>query len=121
MLGLIEPKARCSEVSLPPAETAATGGVPCRSAQIDWDYPITVWNVVSLARIAHTGWFRTTSVVNPRELLKLPLSGWNVELHHRQIGNYQVDSSSGCSGAIASTGGQSYSVLTSLLSGLTKN
>lgn len=32
--------------------------VPQRS-QIDWDYPTTVWNVVMLARTAHTGWFRS--------------------------------------------------------------
>lgn len=30
--------------------------VPQRS-QIDWDYPITVWNVVMLARTAALGWF----------------------------------------------------------------
>lgn len=31
--------------------------VPQRS-QIDWDYPITVWNVVMLARTRQLGWFR---------------------------------------------------------------
>jgi len=31
--------------------------VPQRS-QIDWDYPITVSQVVMMARTAHTGWFR---------------------------------------------------------------
>jgi manganese/iron transport system ATP-binding protein len=31
--------------------------VPQRS-QIDWDYPITVQNVVKMARTASTGWFR---------------------------------------------------------------
>ncbi len=34
--------------------------VPQRS-QIDWDYPITVWNVVLMARTVHTGWFRAPS------------------------------------------------------------
>jgi manganese/iron transport system ATP-binding protein len=34
--------------------------VPQRS-QIDWDYPITVWNVVMMARTACTGWFRNHS------------------------------------------------------------
>ncbi|PSB23990.1 metal ABC transporter ATP-binding protein [Stenomitos frigidus] len=34
--------------------------VPQRS-QIDWDYPITVWNVVMMARTPHTGWFRSPS------------------------------------------------------------
>lgn len=31
--------------------------VPQRS-QIDWDYPITVWNVVMMARTRSTGWFQ---------------------------------------------------------------
>jgi manganese/iron transport system ATP-binding protein len=31
--------------------------VPQRS-QIDWDYPITVWNVVMMARTRQLGWFR---------------------------------------------------------------
>ncbi|WP_408648795.1 metal ABC transporter ATP-binding protein [Tumidithrix elongata] len=34
--------------------------LPQRS-QIDWDYPITVWNVVMMARTTHTGWFRSPS------------------------------------------------------------
>jgi manganese/iron transport system ATP-binding protein len=31
--------------------------IPQRS-QIDWDYPITVWNVVMMARTRQLGWFR---------------------------------------------------------------
>lgn len=34
--------------------------VPQRT-QIDWDYPITVYNVVMMARIHQTGWFRSPS------------------------------------------------------------
>ncbi len=34
--------------------------VPQRS-QIDWDYPITVWNVAMMARTLHTGLFRRPS------------------------------------------------------------
>lgn len=34
--------------------------LPQRS-QIDWDYPVTVWNVVMMARTQHTGWFGRTS------------------------------------------------------------
>lgn len=30
--------------------------LPQRS-QIDWDYPVTVWNVVMMSRILHSGWF----------------------------------------------------------------
>jgi manganese/iron transport system ATP-binding protein len=35
--------------------------IPQRS-QIDWDYPITVWNVVLMARTRHLGWFRRPGV-----------------------------------------------------------
>ena len=34
--------------------------LPQRS-QIDWDYPVTVWNVVMMARTMHNGWFGRTS------------------------------------------------------------
>jgi manganese/iron transport system ATP-binding protein len=34
--------------------------IPQRS-QIDWDYPITVWNVVAMARTRQLGWFRGPS------------------------------------------------------------
>jgi manganese/iron transport system ATP-binding protein len=34
--------------------------VPQRS-QIDWDYPVTVWNVVMMARTACSGWFQNHS------------------------------------------------------------
>ena len=34
--------------------------LPQRS-QIDWDYPVTVWNVVMMSRTMHTGWFGKTS------------------------------------------------------------
>lgn len=34
--------------------------IPQRS-QIDWDYPVTVWNVVMMARTVSSGWFRDHS------------------------------------------------------------
>nr|YP_010337899.1 manganese transport system ATP-binding protein [Timspurckia oligopyrenoides]UNJ17484.1 manganese transport system ATP-binding protein [Timspurckia oligopyrenoides] len=34
--------------------------IPQRS-QIDWDFPATVWDVVLMGRIAHTGWFKQFS------------------------------------------------------------
>jgi ABC-type Mn/Zn transport systems, ATPase component len=37
--------------------------VPQRS-QIDWDYPITVWNAVMMARTVQTGWFRSRPPVS---------------------------------------------------------
>lgn len=52
--------------------------VPQRS-QIDWDYPITVWNVVMLARTTHAGWLRSPSRPS-RELVRDALE--RVELLH---------------------------------------
>lgn len=59
--------------------------VPQRS-QIDWDYPVTVWNVVMMARTRHTGWGRKPSryscsvVANALERVGM----WS--LRDRQIG-----------------------------------
>ena len=52
--------------------------VPQRS-QIDWDYPITVWNVVMMARTTHAGWLRSPSRQS-RELVQDALE--RVELLH---------------------------------------
>lgn len=59
--------------------------LPQRS-QIDWDYPITVWNVVMMARTAHTGWFRSPSRMSE---LVVQEALQRVEMFHlrdRQIG-----------------------------------
>ncbi|MBD2197291.1 MULTISPECIES: metal ABC transporter ATP-binding protein [Calothrix] len=59
--------------------------VPQKS-QIDWDYPITVFNVVMMARTRHTGWFRSHSRQSQaivREALER-VGMW--ELRQRQIG-----------------------------------
>ncbi|TAF02687.1 MAG: metal ABC transporter ATP-binding protein [Nostocales cyanobacterium] len=59
--------------------------VPQRS-QIDWDYPITVWNVVMMARTVHTGWFREPSKPS-QEIVKEALARVGMlELRSRQIG-----------------------------------
>ena len=59
--------------------------VPQRS-QIDWDYPITVWNVAMMARTVHTGWFRTPSR-SSQEIVKNALERVGMlELRSRQIG-----------------------------------
>lgn len=59
--------------------------VPQRS-QIDWDYPITAWNVVMMARTRSLGWFRRPG--RPaKELVKTALE--RVEMLHlkdRRIG-----------------------------------
>ncbi len=59
--------------------------MPQRS-QIDWDYPVTVWNVALMARTAASGWFRDPNRQS-RELVKAALQ--RVEMWHlrdRQIG-----------------------------------
>ncbi|MGB6166398.1 MAG: metal ABC transporter ATP-binding protein [Geitlerinemataceae cyanobacterium] len=59
--------------------------VPQRS-QIDWDYPITVGNVVMMARTRHTGWFRSPSRQS-REIVKAALERVGMwELRNRSIG-----------------------------------
>ena len=40
--------------------------VPQRS-QIDWTYPVTVWDVVMMGRIRKTGWFRNFSGISRRQ------------------------------------------------------
>ena len=59
--------------------------VPQRS-QIDWDYPISVQNVVMMARTRHTGWWRSPSRQS-REIVKAALERVGIwELRNRQIG-----------------------------------
>jgi manganese/iron transport system ATP-binding protein len=59
--------------------------LPQRS-QIDWDYPITVWNVVLMARTRSLGWFRSPG--RPaQELVKQALERVEMlDLKHRRIG-----------------------------------
>ena len=40
--------------------------VPQRS-QIDWTYPVTVWDVVMMGRVRKTGWFRRFSTISRRQ------------------------------------------------------
>jgi manganese/iron transport system ATP-binding protein len=59
--------------------------VPQRS-QVDWDYPITVWNVVMMGRTKQLGWFR-----NPGKATKAIVSEaldrvGMLQLKHRRIG-----------------------------------
>ena len=60
--------------------------VPQRS-QIDWDYPVTVWSVVMMARTRHTGWLRSPSRQS-REMVKDALQRVELlDLRDRQIGS----------------------------------
>ncbi|MDJ0694431.1 metal ABC transporter ATP-binding protein [Mastigocoleus sp. MO_188.B34] len=59
--------------------------IPQRT-QIDWDYPITVWNVVMMARTRHTGWFRKPSRQS-KEIVKSALARVGMlDFCSRQIG-----------------------------------
>jgi manganese/iron transport system ATP-binding protein len=60
--------------------------LPQRS-QIDWDYPVTVWNVVMMSRTMHTGWFGNTSRLS-KEIVKNVLERVELyELRDRSIKN----------------------------------
>ena len=59
--------------------------VPQRS-QIDWDYPITVWNVVMMARTRKLGWFRNPGRAT-QEIINTALDQVDMlDLRHRKIG-----------------------------------
>ena len=59
--------------------------VPQRT-QVDWDYPITVQNVVMMARTVSTGWFRK-STHKSKEIVKSALQRVGMwEFRSRQIG-----------------------------------
>jgi manganese/iron transport system ATP-binding protein len=59
--------------------------VPQRT-QIDWDYPISVWNVVMMASTVHAGWFRSPSR-RTLDIVRAALRRVGVlELRDRQIG-----------------------------------
>ncbi|MBF2028209.1 MAG: metal ABC transporter ATP-binding protein [Oscillatoriales cyanobacterium C42_A2020_001] len=59
--------------------------IPQRS-QIDWDYPITVWNVVMMARTRQLGWFRSPGRA-AKEIVKAALARVEmIDLRDRRIG-----------------------------------
>lgn len=59
--------------------------VPQRS-QIDWDYPITVWNVVMMGRSRQLGWFRAPGRA-AEEIVRAALERVEMfSLRHRRIG-----------------------------------
>jgi manganese/iron transport system ATP-binding protein len=60
--------------------------LPQRS-QIDWDYPVTVWNTVMMSRTMHTGWFGSISRQS-REIVREALERVELdELRDRPIKN----------------------------------
>ncbi|NJK49331.1 metal ABC transporter ATP-binding protein [Candidatus Gracilibacteria bacterium] len=59
--------------------------IPQRSA-IDWDFPITVWNVVLMSRTRHLGWFRRPGK-GAKAIVKAALERVEMySLRHRRIG-----------------------------------
>ncbi len=57
-----------------------------QKSQIDWDYPITVWNVVMMARTRQLGWLRRPSPA-AKEIVKAALKRVKIlNLRHRRIG-----------------------------------
>lgn len=59
--------------------------VPQRS-QVDWDYPITVWNVVMMARTRSLGWFRNPGRA-AKEIVRAALERVDIlDLKDRRIG-----------------------------------
>jgi manganese/iron transport system ATP-binding protein len=94
--------------------------VPQRS-QIDWDYPITVLNVVMMSRTRHTGWFRLHSRQS-QEIVRAALERVGMwELRKRQIGELSfLTAATSIKSAIACSTSFLDSFLMSHLSELTK-
>lgn len=59
--------------------------VPQRT-QIDWHYPVTVWNVVMMGRTIHTGWFKNPSRQSHQIVQDALYRVGLFEYRHRQIG-----------------------------------
>ncbi|MEM6612629.1 MAG: metal ABC transporter ATP-binding protein [Cyanobacteria bacterium P01_C01_bin.72] len=59
--------------------------VPQRS-QIDWTYPVTVWDVVMMGRVPKTGWFRRFSGISRRAAMAALEQVEMSEYKHRPIG-----------------------------------
>ena len=86
MLGLVPAAGKVDYCTCPLChQLEQVAYVPQRS-QIDWDYPITVWNVVMTARTRQLGWFqrpgRRTRAVVETALAQVDL----LDLRHRRIG-----------------------------------
>lgn len=59
--------------------------VPQRS-QIDWTYPVTVWDVVMMGQVRKTGWFRRFSNVSCRQAMAALEQVEMSEYQHRPLG-----------------------------------
>lgn len=59
--------------------------VPQRS-QIDWTYPVTVWDIVMMGRVRKTGWFRRFSGISKRKGIEALEKVGMIEYQNRPIG-----------------------------------
>jgi manganese/iron transport system ATP-binding protein len=59
--------------------------VPQRS-QIDWTYPVTVWDVVMMGRVRKTGWFRRFSSISRHQAKEALEKVQMIEYKNRPIG-----------------------------------
>lgn len=59
--------------------------VPQRS-QIDWTYPVTVWDVVMMGRVRKTGWFRRFSSISRHQATEALEKVQMIEYKNRPIG-----------------------------------
>ncbi|MGG6296648.1 metal ABC transporter ATP-binding protein [Leptolyngbya sp. AN02str] len=87
LLGLVRPQAGRILFEEKPLvqQRRRVAYVPQRS-QIDWDYPVTAWNVVMMAHTAQTGWFRSYTA-RSRHMVKEAMERVGIwHLRDRQIG-----------------------------------
>jgi manganese/iron transport system ATP-binding protein len=86
MLGLIPAAGKVSYCTCPLCQQLERVAYVPQRSQIDWDYPITVWNVVLTARTRQLGWFRqpgrATHALVEAALAQVDL----LDLRHRRIG-----------------------------------
>lgn len=87
MLGLIPTKSGTVSYDGQPIQNhlEKVAYVPQRS-QIDWTYPVTVWDVVMMGRVRKTGWFRGFSGVSRREGMAALDQVQMAEFKNRPIG-----------------------------------
>lgn len=86
LLGLLPMQGRAALHGMPLRQQRhRVAYVPQRS-QIDWDYPITAWNVVMMARTASTGWFKRPNGQAERCAKEALQRVEMFDLRHRQIG-----------------------------------
>ena len=87
MLGLVPYKGTVTFSShLQPKPTQRIAYVP-QARALDWAFPVTVWDVVMMARVKKIGWLRGASP-NDREIVQNALERSDlIDLRHRPIGD----------------------------------